>query len=118
MLQNLKQILKERGMTQRELSQQSGVAIASIGRYCRDVGNPTLKQVEKITHVLKLGAIEVGEAEEVHINDRDCPECGFLAEWTVVADYTTETQICYTCPECRTHFVRIYKFNGTVKDSE
>ena len=46
--ERLKEILNERGMTQREIAEKAGITEASISRYI------AFQRVPKVTHVLKI----------------------------------------------------------------
>lgn len=73
----IKEILKEKGMTQKELAQKMGVAEISLSRSVN--GAPTLTTLEKIADAL---GVEVSELFAPSRNVIRCPHCGALLEFS------------------------------------
>lgn len=68
----IKEILKEKGMTQKELAQKVGVAEISLSRSIN--GNPNLETLQKIADALEVEMSELFAAREKDIIT--CPKCG------------------------------------------
>lgn len=72
----IKELLKERNMTQKELAQKIGVSAVSLNRYL--TGNTSVSSLEKIAEALD---VEISELF-VHRNTEEvnstiaCPHCG------------------------------------------
>lgn len=72
----IKELLKERNMTQKELAQKIGVSAVSLNRYL--TGNTSVSSLEKIAEAL---GVEISELF-VHRNTEEanstivCPHCG------------------------------------------
>lgn len=73
----IKEILKEKGLTQKELAQKMGVAEISLSRSIN--GAPTLTTLEKIAAAL---GVEVSELFAPSRNVIRCPHCGALLEFS------------------------------------
>lgn len=80
----IKELLKERNMTQKELAQKIGTSAASLNRYI--TGNPSISSLEKVAEALGV------EISELFVH-RD----------------TAETDSFITCPHCRNKFRIIIK---------
>lgn len=75
MLLRIKEILKEKGMTQKDLAARMGVAEMSVSKSIN--GAPTLTTLEKIASAL---GVEVAELFAPSRNVIRCPHCGALLE--------------------------------------
>ena len=73
----IKEILKEKGMTQKELAQKMGVAEMSVSKSIN--GNPGLSTIEKIADAL---GVEVSELFAPSRNVIRCPRCGAVLEFS------------------------------------
>lgn len=51
---NLKALLQERGMTQKELARKTGLAEASVSRYVNETRNPKITSAIRISQALNL----------------------------------------------------------------
>lgn len=71
----IKEILKGKGMTQKELAQKMGVAEISLSRSIN--GAPTLTTLEKIADALGVEVSELFAPSRIVIR---CPHCGALLE--------------------------------------
>ena len=71
----IKEILKEKGMTQKELAKKMGVAEMSVSKSIN--GNPGLSTLEKIAEAL---GVDVSELFAPSRNVIRCPHCGAVLE--------------------------------------
>ena len=71
----IKEILKEKGMTQKDLASLMGVAEMSVSKSIN--GAPTLTTLEKIAAAL---GVEVAELFAPSRNEIRCPRCGAVLE--------------------------------------
>lgn len=72
----IKELLKERNMTQKELAQRIGVSAVSLNRYM--TGNPSVSSLEKIAEALDVEISELFVHRKVGETDTSitCPHCG------------------------------------------
>ena len=68
----VKEILKEKGISQKNLSENIGVAEISLSRSIN--GNPSLETLEKIANALNVPISELFERPQE--NGITCPNCG------------------------------------------
>lgn len=68
----IKEILKEKGQTQKDLAQRMGVAEISLSRSIN--GNPNLETLQKIADALEVDISELFAPKENDIII--CPKCG------------------------------------------
>lgn len=68
----IKEILKEKGQTQKDLAQKMGVAEISLSRSIN--GNPNLETLQKIADALEVEISELFTAKETDVIT--CPKCG------------------------------------------
>ncbi len=71
----IKEILRMKGMTQKELASKIGVAEISLSRSIN--GNPNLETLLKISDALD---IDISEIFAPRSNDIRCPRCGTVLE--------------------------------------
>lgn len=72
----IKELLKERSMTQKELAQKIGISTVSLNRYM--TGNPSVSSLEKVAEALNV------EISELFVHRKTvetvpafkCPHCG------------------------------------------
>lgn len=67
----IKEVMQERGMTQKKLAEEIGVAEISLSRSLR--GNPTVETLDKIASALGVEIQELFKSEKGVIT---CPKCG------------------------------------------
>lgn len=80
----IKEILKEKGITSKELATKLGVTSGAISQYISENGNPNLKTLEKIATALNvpLWSLLVSKEEitkdETNVQSSTfvCPRCG------------------------------------------
>ena len=72
MSMRIKEILKERGQTQKDLALKMGVAEISLSRSIN--GNPSLETLQKIADALEVEISELFAPKETDIIT--CPKCG------------------------------------------
>jgi len=70
-MNRIKDVLKERGLTQKELAEMMNVSAALVSRIID--GNPTLETLHKIASVLN---VSVSSLIEESIDFINCPNCG------------------------------------------
>ena len=63
--ENLKMMLKERGMSQRDLAEVSGLAESTISQYLHGHRLPTVKSVINIAHALGCSVNELADFGEM-----------------------------------------------------
>lgn len=68
----VKEILKEKGQTQKDLAQKMGVAEISLSRSIN--GNPNLETLQKIADALEVEISELFAPKET--DTITCPKCG------------------------------------------
>ena len=68
----IKEILREKGLTQKELADRMGVAEISLSRSIN--GNPNLSTLKKIAEVLDVNLADLFQYKD-HVHFR-CPCCG------------------------------------------
>jgi transcriptional regulator with XRE-family HTH domain len=68
----IKEILKEKGQTQKDLAQRMGVAEISLSRSIN--GNPNLDTLQKIADALEVEISELFTPKET--DTITCPRCG------------------------------------------
>ena len=73
----VKELCKEKHLTQKELSERIGIAEISLSRSIN--GNPTLETLEKIAAAL---GVEVSELFAPKSNTIVCPKCGTVLDVT------------------------------------
>ena len=74
----IKEILKERGLTQKDLALKMGVAEISLSRSIN--GNPNLDTLQKISNALNVEISELFASSKTQIT---CPHCGKPLKVTV-----------------------------------
>ena len=67
----IKEILKERGLTQKDLAQKMAVEEISLSRSIN--GNPSLKTLQKIADALNVEVADLFTSSKTQIT---CPHCG------------------------------------------
>ena len=67
----IKQLLKERGLTAVQLADKMGITQGALSLAIN--GNPTLSTLEKIAEALGVSVPELFQQDEIHIT---CPKCG------------------------------------------
>lgn len=72
----VKEVLKEKGMSQKTLSEKIGVAEISLSRSIN--GNPSLETLNKIATALNVPISELFEQPQQNIIT--CPKCGTRLE--------------------------------------
>lgn len=72
----IKELLKERNMTQKELAQKIGISTVSLNRYM--TGNPSVSSLEKVAEALNVGISElfVHRKTVETVPAFKCPHCG------------------------------------------
>ena len=72
----IKELLKERNMTQKELAQKIGVSAVSLNRYM--TGNTSVSSLEKIANALDVDISELFVHRKTGETDSTikCPHCG------------------------------------------
>lgn len=73
----VKELLKERGMTAKELAARLGMTETGLSIAIGDNGNPPLKRLQEIAHILN---VEVSELFTPKSNTLVCPKCGTVLE--------------------------------------
>lgn len=74
----IKEILKERGLTQKDLAQKMAVEEISLSRSIN--GNPSLKTLQKIADALNVEVADLFTSSKTQIT---CPHCGKPLKVTV-----------------------------------
>lgn len=72
----IKEVLKEKGMRQKALSEKIGVAEISLSRSIN--GNPSLETLQKIASALNVPISELFEQPQQNVIN--CPKCGTRLE--------------------------------------
>ncbi|MCE8774381.1 helix-turn-helix domain-containing protein [Bacteroides caccae] len=70
----IKEVMQEKGVTQKKLAEQMGVAEISLSRSLR--GNPTLETLSKIAEALEVDIVDLFERKKEEENTIICPKCG------------------------------------------
>ena len=70
----VKEILKEKGITQKELSEQLDMTEVGLSKSINEGGNPPLKRLEDIASVLDVPISELFEHPDT--STIKCPKCG------------------------------------------
>ena len=70
----IKELIKEKGITLLELSEQIGMKSANLSVALSDKGNPTIATLEKIAVALNVPVTELFEQPVTDIIN--CPYCG------------------------------------------
>lgn len=73
----VKEILKEKGMTAKELAARLGMTETGLSIAIGDNGNPPLKRLQEIASILD---VEVSELFTPKSNTIICPKCGTVLE--------------------------------------
>ncbi len=76
----IKEILKEKGLTQKELAEKIGVSRISIVKTI--AGNPTVDTLQKIASALNVPIVKLFDNKE-ESNTIKCPNCGEQINITV-----------------------------------
>ena len=77
----VKEILKEKGMTAKELSCKIGMTETGLGIALSDKGNPPLKRLEQIALALDVPVRDLFDSPSK--KSLICPQCGTELELTV-----------------------------------
>ncbi|MCR4800374.1 MAG: helix-turn-helix domain-containing protein [Bacteroidales bacterium] len=72
----VKELLKERGLTAKELAKQLGIAEASLSMQIKNGANPTLSSLEKIAKALDVPVYDLFEKPHTLNGTVTCPHCG------------------------------------------
>lgn len=70
----IKEVMQEKGITQKRLAEQMGVAEISLSRSLR--GNPTLETLSKIAEALEVDIVDLFKCKKEEENTIICPKCG------------------------------------------
>lgn len=70
----VKKILKEKGITSKELAERLGMTETGLSIAISDRGNPPLKRLQEIASVLGVPVTEL--FEQPKSNAFTCPKCG------------------------------------------
>lgn len=71
----IKEILKEKGITSKELATKLGVTSGAISQYISENGNPNLKTLEKIATALNVPIQELLNPPTENKITLICPHC-------------------------------------------
>lgn len=69
----IREVLKDKGVTQRELADGLGVSVSSVAKTI--VGNPTIGTLKKIADIAGVHVLDLIEDNRGYINGV-CPHCG------------------------------------------
>lgn len=74
----IKEIMKEKGVTQKDIAEKLGIAPATLSMTLN--GNPTINTLERIANVLGVGVSELFSKREEKLDPpytvATCPNCG------------------------------------------
>lgn len=71
----LKEVLSEKGITQKELAERLGITVVGMSKIA--TGNPTVETLEKIANALGIEVWELFKATEDKCSgEMECPHCG------------------------------------------
>jgi transcriptional regulator with XRE-family HTH domain len=70
----IKGVIKERGLTLREVAQRMGVKSPSLSRAVN--GNPTMEMLQRIANAMQVSVSELIEKPSWASNVHACPYCG------------------------------------------
>ena len=75
----LKEVLSEKGITQKELAEKLGISVVGMSKIA--TGNPTVETLQKIADALNVGLWELFISKEEinqdsHEAECKCPHCG------------------------------------------
>ena len=71
----IKEVMQEKGITQKRLAEQMGVAEISLSRSLR--GNPTLETLSKIAEALEVDIVDLFERKKRGRKHHDLPKMRF-----------------------------------------
>lgn len=71
----IKEILKEKGITNKELATKLGVTSGAISQYISENGNPNLKTLERIATALNVPIQELFNPPTENKITLTCPHC-------------------------------------------
>lgn len=74
----IKQILQEKGITQKEFAKRLGMSETGLSLAISDDGNPPLKRLKQIADALGVNIAELFEAEQPVTETICCPKCDAL----------------------------------------
>lgn len=78
----LKEVLSEKGITQKELAERMGISVVGMSKIA--TGNPTVETLEKIANALDIEVWELFKApENKYSGEVACPHCGQILKFTV-----------------------------------
>lgn len=78
----LKEVLSERGITQKELAERLGISVVGMSKIA--TGNPTVETLEKIAKALDIEMWELFKAPEDKCSGAvTCPHCGHILKFSV-----------------------------------
>lgn len=72
----VKEILKAKGMTAKELAKLLNVSEGSLSLTIKDGANPSLQTLDKIASALGVSVAELFEAPKADGTTITCPHCG------------------------------------------
>ena len=70
----IKEVMQEKGVTQKKLAEQMGVAEISLSRSLR--GNPTFETLSNIGEALEVDLVDLFERIKEEEYTLICPKCG------------------------------------------
>lgn len=70
----VKEVLKEKGITSKELAEKLGMTETGLSIAISDKGNPPLKRLQEIADALGVGITELFERPAA--GNFTCPKCG------------------------------------------
>jgi transcriptional regulator with XRE-family HTH domain len=74
----VKEILKEKGITQKEFASQLGMTEVGLSKTINENGNPDLKRLNEIAKALSVPFSELFEPPQTDVIN--CPKCGAKLE--------------------------------------
>lgn len=73
----VKDILKEKGITQKELADTLGITEVGLSKSLSDKGNPTIATLENIANALSVDMTDLFEKQpQKGDSELKCPNCG------------------------------------------